>query len=85
MKTYALKLNITGESLHSQKAVATLERLRREDRQADCDVSVVDVLTGPDQAATDKILDIPMLIRRRPTPGRRVSGDLSDIWAEAPV
>lgn len=80
-KKYALKLFVTGDSLHSQKAIANLERLSDEALKGDCDLNIVDVLAFPDQAEADKILATPTLIRYRPKPIRRVIGDLSDLPA----
>lgn len=78
MKQYILKLYVTGNSLHSQRAVANLHQLCKEMLTDNYELSVVDVLADPDQAEQDRILATPTLIRVRPEPARRVIGDLSD-------
>ena len=81
MKSFALKLYITGTSVHSQRAISNLDRLVAGGKSADCEVTIVDVLTDPDQAEADRVLATPTLIRCRPAPARRVIGDLSDLQA----
>lgn len=78
MKQYTLKLYVTGNSLHSQRAVANLHQLCTDMLPNKYELSVVDVLADPDQAEQDRILATPTLIRVRPEPARRVIGDLSD-------
>lgn len=78
MKQYILKLYVTGNSLHSQRAVANLHQLCKEMLTDNYELSVVDVLADADQAEQDRILATPTLIRVRPEPARRVIGDLSD-------
>lgn len=81
MKKYALRLYITGETRHSQKAIANLKIIQRQILNQDCEVEILDVLTQPDQADLDKILATPTLIRLRPLPIRRIIGDLSNFPA----
>jgi circadian clock protein KaiB len=78
MKQYTLKLYVTGNSLHSQRAVANLHHLCTDILPGNYELSVVDVLADPDQAEQDRILATPTLIRVRPEPARRIIGDLSD-------
>jgi len=39
---------------------------------------VIDLLENPKLARTDQIVGIPTLVRKIPTPMRRIIGDLSD-------
>lgn len=78
MKRYALKLYITGKSVHSQQAITNLERLCAQALAGEYELRVVDVLEAPAEAEADRILATPTLIRERPQPVRRVMGDLSD-------
>ncbi len=81
MKKYALKLYITGETRHSQKAIANLKIIQEQMLNYDCEVEILDVLNQPEQADLDKILATPTLIRLRPLPIRRMIGDLSNLQA----
>jgi circadian clock protein KaiB len=74
---YLLTLFVTGESVRSQRAVATLRRLCDSLRDR-CELTIVDVLERPQLAEDERILATPTVIRRRPLPPRRVIGDLSD-------
>jgi circadian clock protein KaiB len=44
-----------------------------------CELTIVDVLERPHVAEDERIVATPTVIRRRPTPTRRLIGDLSDI------
>ncbi|GAB4492233.1 MAG: hypothetical protein OHK0031_15240 [Anaerolineales bacterium] len=79
MKTYAFRLYITAESIHSQNAAENLRKLCRTVLGGACEIEIIDVGIHPEQAEADKILATPTLIRLRPAPPRRLIGDLSDM------
>ncbi len=73
-----LGLFIAGEGPQSQRALENLSALCRSGL-ADCEeVEVVDVVQHPERAEAEGVIATPMLIRRLPTPVRRVVGDLGD-------
>ncbi len=78
MSTYEFHLFIAGRSPRSTRAVRNLERICRDELGDDAEIVVVDVLEDPEQAETRRILTTPTLIKQRPAPHRRVTGDLSD-------
>ena len=87
--TYSLTLFVTGHGVRSQIAVANLRRLC-DGLNAQCELTIVDVLERPQLAEEEKILATPTVIRRRPLPLRRVIGDLSDpekvmLWLDLPA
>jgi circadian clock protein KaiB len=72
-----LRLYVSGQALNSRAAIRNLETLLG--LLADgTDVEVVDVRAHPELAAEDRILATPTLVRRAPTPVRKIIGDLSD-------
>lgn len=78
MEAIEFKLYITGHSARSDQAIGNLRRLCDELLGGNCAVEVIDVLEEPERAERDRILTTPTLIKARPGPQRRVTGDLSD-------
>lgn len=71
-----LRLFVTGSSQRSLRAIEAVQRLGREFLDHSVRIEIVDVLSEPDQAETEKILATPTLIRQVPEPPRRLVGDL---------
>lgn len=71
-----LRLFVTGSSQRSLRAIDAVQRLCREHLNSGVRVEIVDVLTQPDEAETERILATPTLIRQVPGPPRRLVGDL---------
>jgi circadian clock protein KaiB len=78
MNKFILKLYITGTTPNSERAIANLQRLCKEELDVQYEVIVIDVLENPQLAEDEKILATPTLIKVLPPPFRRVIGDLSD-------
>ncbi len=78
MSNYLLRLYITGNSLNSQRAIANLLRLCREELNNKYQVEIIDVLEEPARAEREKILVTPTLIKQLPPPLQRIIGDLSN-------
>jgi len=74
----SLRLYISGQALNSRTAVRNLESLRAK-LSNDAAVEVIDVRERPELAEEDRILATPTLVRRTPSPVRKIIGDLSDI------
>ena len=73
-----LRLYIAGKSPRSMKALANLKRLCEDHLAGHYEIEIIDLVERPSLARADDILAIPTLLRRLPTPERRVIGDLSD-------
>jgi circadian clock protein KaiB len=73
-----LKLYVSGASPRSLTAFVNLRRLCEEHLHGRYEIEIVDLEKRPDLALDDDIVAIPTLVRCRPTPMRRVVGDLSD-------
>lgn len=73
-----LRLYVSGRASNSRAAIRNLESLREllGDGAA---LEVIDVRERPELAEEDRILATPTLVRRAPTPVRKIIGDLSDI------
>ena len=75
---YHLRLYVAGQTTKSLLALANLKRVCEEHLAGRYEIVVVDLLENPRLAAGDQILAIPTLIRRLPSPLKRIIGDLSN-------
>ena len=78
MSDVRFRLFIAGATPRSQRAIANLQRLGEEHLQGRYELEVIDVVERPDEAETYRILTTPTLVKDKPEPARRVTGDLSD-------
>lgn len=76
--TLALRLFVADDSTSSVRARQQVERLQERFDAGGWEVQVVDVLERPDLAEEERVLATPSLVRRRPSPPRKIVGDLSD-------
>ena len=79
MPRFSFKLYVAGDTPRSLQAVANLRRLGEERLGGDFELQIVDVVTHPQTAESERILTTPTLVKERPEPPRRVTGDLSNI------
>jgi len=75
---YHLRLYVAGQTAKSLAAMANLKRVCDEHLAGRYDIEVIDLLQNPKLAAGDQILAIPTLVRRLPSPLKRIIGDLSN-------
>jgi circadian clock protein KaiB len=75
---YVLQLYVTGRQQRSRAAVSALRAICATYLPEGCHLEVIDVSRRPALARDEQIVALPMLIRRRPLPARRLVGDLSD-------
>ena len=73
-----LRLYIAGNTAKSNAALENLRAICEEKLRDKYRIEIVDLLKHPDRASSDQILAIPTLVRRMPTPIRKLIGDLSD-------
>jgi circadian clock protein KaiB len=73
-----LRLYVAGQSPKSLKAFANLTKFCEEHLHARYDIEIVDLIENPQLAAGDEIVAIPTLVRRLPSPLRKIIGDLSN-------
>lgn len=73
-----LRLYVAGQTPKCITAVANLKRICEEHLAGRYRLEVVDLLQNPQLAMGDQILAIPTLVRKLPTPIRKIIGDLSN-------
>jgi circadian clock protein KaiB len=76
--TWTLRLYVAGQESKSLRAFTNLNRLCEEHLPGRYYIEIVDLLESPELARADSIIAIPTLVRRLPTPMRKVIGDLSN-------
>ena len=75
---YRLRLYVAGQTAKSLAAMANLKRFCEAHLAGRYEIEVVDLMKNPQLAAGDQILAIPTLVRRLPSPLKRIIGDLSN-------
>lgn len=75
---YILKLYVAGQSPKSINAIANIKKICEENLQGRFELEVIDLYLRPQLAQGEQIIAVPTLIRKLPTPLRRIIGDLSD-------
>ncbi len=78
-KAYSFVLFIAGDSLRSTQAEQNLRRMAEARLGGQYDIAVVDVTLDPERAELERILTTPTVLKSRPGPPRKVTGDLSDM------
>jgi circadian clock protein KaiB len=77
-RTWRLRLYVAGQTPKSLTAFANLKRICEDHLRGRYRIEVIDLLEQPSLSRGDQILAIPTLVRRLPTPVRKIIGDLSD-------
>jgi len=75
---WELRLYVVGQTPRSITAFANLQRLCEEHLAGRYQIEVIDLLQNPKLAANDQILAVPTLVRKLPTPVKKIIGDLSN-------
>ena len=75
---YRLRLYVAGMTPRSSLAIANIKEICEGELAGRFDLEVIDLYLKPALAAGDQIIAVPTLIRKLPTPLRRIIGDLSN-------
>ncbi|MGS0754837.1 circadian clock KaiB family protein [Roseateles sp. GG27B] len=75
---YLLRLYIAGVSPKCRTALINLKKICEDHLQGQYIIEVIDLLENPRLAQSDQILAIPTLVRKLPSPIRKIIGDLSN-------
>jgi len=75
---WELRLYVAGMTPASIRAFENLKRLCEEHMHGAYKIQVVDLLERPMLARGDQIIAVPTLVRRLPTPVKKIIGDLSN-------
>ena len=77
-KRWELRLYVAGQTPKSLLAFANLKKLCEQHLAGEYRIEVVDLLEKPQLAKGDQIFAIPTLVRKLPTPIKKIIGDLSN-------
>ena len=77
-KAWELRLYVAGQTSKSLAAFANLKKICEEHLPGEYDIEVIDLLKQPQLASGDQILAIPTLVRKLPSPIKKIIGDLSN-------
>jgi len=77
--TYLLRLFVTGASPNSSRAISNLKEICETYLKGKYDLEIIDVYQQPLMAESEQIIALPLLIKKHPSPERRLIGDMSDI------
>jgi circadian clock protein KaiB len=80
MKTpdWELRLYVAGPTPKSLAAFRNIEQLCEEHLAGRYHIEVIDLMKDPQLAQTDQILAVPTLVRKRPSPVRKIIGTLAN-------
>ena len=73
-----LRLYVAGQTPRSLAAFANLKSLCEEHLAGKYNIEIIDLMKNPQLARGDQILAIPTLVRKLPTPIKKIIGDLSN-------
>jgi circadian clock protein KaiB len=75
---WELRLYVAGMTPSSIRAFENLKKLCEEHLQGVYTIQIIDLLERPALASGDQIIAVPTLVRRLPTPVKKIIGDLSN-------
>jgi circadian clock protein KaiB len=75
---YVLRLYVTGATGKSMRAIQNVRRICDEHLQGLYRLEIIDLYKNLPLARGDQIIAAPTLIKRLPSPLRRLLGDMSD-------
>src|SRR5690348_17477743 len=78
VEKWRLRLYVAGNTPNSVAAFANLKEICEVHLGGKYQIEVVDLLRQPQLAAGDQIVAVPTLVRKLPTPVKKIIGDLSN-------
>lgn len=75
---YVLRLYVAGTTPRSAHAITNIKKICEEELQGRYDLEVIDMYQQPEAMDGDQVIAVPTLIKRLPSPLRKLIGDLSD-------
>ncbi len=78
IKAWELRLYVAGQTEKSVFALQNLKTICETHLKGEYSIEVVDLLRRPQLAKGDQIIATPTLVKKLPTPVKRIIGDLSD-------
>lgn len=77
-KEFVLCLYVIGASPNSARAIANLKAICEQYLDGRYSLEIIDVYQHPGTARDEGIVALPLLIKRKPDPQRKLIGDLRD-------
>lgn len=75
---WELRLYVAGNTPNSIAAFSNLQQLCEEHMGGRYRIEIIDLFENPQLAQGDQIVAVPTLVRRLPTPIKKIIGDLSN-------
>jgi len=75
---WILKLYVAGQTPNSLAAFGNLKKICEDNLQGRYRIEVIDLVQNPQLAKGDQIVAVPTLIRKLPTPVKKIIGNLSN-------
>lgn len=75
---WELRLYVAGQTARSIAALNNLRQLCEIHLKGRYQIEIIDLLVNPQLSRTDEIMAVPTLVRKLPTPMRKIIGDLSN-------
>jgi circadian clock protein KaiB len=75
---YRLRLFVSGSTPRSTRAIQNIRAICEEKLQGRYDLEVIDIYQHPELVKPEEIVVTPTLVKKLPSPVRRIIGDLSD-------
>jgi|SRR5688572_25130820 circadian clock protein KaiB len=76
--TYELRLYVAGQTPKAVRAFSNLRKICEEHLSGRYTIEIIDLIENPSLGRGDQILALPTLVRRLPTPIKKIIGDLSN-------
>ena len=75
---YVLRLFITGATPNSVRALTNIKNICEDHLKGRYSLEIIDVYQQQEVAEKEQLIALPLLIKTKPIPQRRIIGDLSD-------
>ena len=75
---YELRLYVAGQTPKAVRAFDNLRKICEEHLAGEYSIDVIDLVENPALGRGDQILALPTLVRKLPTPIKKIIGDLSN-------
>ena len=77
-EVWILRLYVAGQTPNSLTAFANLKKICTEHLEGRYRIEVIDLIRNPQLAKDHQIIAVPTLIRKLPTPVKKIIGNLSN-------
>ncbi len=75
---YVLRLFVTGTTAKSMRAISNIKKICEEHLKGRYELEVIDLYQYPKLAKGEQIIAVPTLVKKLPSPIRKLVGEFSD-------